>query len=299
MKIKTGLVGAGAFGANHANKLASLPLSAFQGLYDADAVRAQEAAARHGVRAFASLEALLDAVDAIVVASPARTHAAIGLAAVQAGKHALIEKPLAATAAEARAIAEGAKARGVIVQAGHQERYVLDALGLLRAPEKPLRIESVRETNYTGRGTDVSVTLDLMIHDLDLVALLFGGAPTSVSAEGIANPGPELDDVTAKLTFAGGEAHLRSSRIAPARRRTLRAVYPSGEVRLDFLTRTLTNTTPFALDPDFADKVKDPLGRNVETFLEAVAAGGPSVISADAGAQAVALAEAVDAACRN
>jgi predicted dehydrogenase len=144
----------------------------------------------------------------------------------------------------------------------------------------------------------VSVTLDLMIHDLDLVALLFGGAPRAVTAQGVTDPGPEFDDVTAKLTFATGEAQLRASRIAPARRRTLRAVYPSGEVRLDFLTRTLSNSTPFPLDPNFADKVKDPLGRNVETFLDAVAARGASAIPAESGAEAVALAEAVDRACK-
>lgn len=294
MKLKTGLVGAGAFGANHAGKLATLARSDFQGLYDADASRAGEIAAKHGARVFASLDELLANVDALIIATPAKTHAAIADAAIAAGKHVLVEKPLAATRAEADALVSAARARGVQVQAGHQERYVLEALGLLSAPERPTLIESVRETDFTGRGMDVSVTLDLMIHDLDLIAMLFGGAPTKVSAQGIAERGPHFDDISAQLTFANGAANLRASRIAPARKRTLRAVYPSGEVRLDFLTRTLDNTTPFPLDANFADKIKDPLGKNVEDWLEAVASGTSGTVPGESGAAAVALAEAVD-----
>ena len=298
MKIKTGLIGAGAFGANHAGKLASLPRSDFQGLFDADPARAAEAAAKHGVRAFASVDDLLAAVDALIIATPARTHASLANAAIKAGKHALIEKPLAATRADADAIVVAARAKNLVVQAGHQERFVLEALGLIGAPERPTKLDVARETSFTGRGMDVSVTLDLMIHDLDLAALLFGDAPLRVEAHGKAERGAEFDDVEATLTFATGQACLRASRIAPARKRTLSAAYPSGEIEIDFLERKLVkNTTPFALDPSFADKVPDPLGRGVEEFLEAVAEGKTSAIPAESGAAAVALAEAIDKAC--
>jgi predicted dehydrogenase len=298
MTIKTGLFGAGAFGANHAAKLAALPSSAFQGVFDADPARAAALAERHGVRAYARAEELLAAVDAVIVATPALTHGALAGAALAAGKHALVEKPLAASLREADALVAAAQAKRLVLQAGHQERFVIAALGLDAAPERPTRLELIRETPFTGRGMDVSVTFDLMIHDLDLAALLFAAAPVKIEARGRAEHGAPLDEVEARLLYAGGEALLRASRIAPARKRTLKAAYPSGVVEIDFLERKLVkNTTPFALDPDFADKAADPLGCGVETFLEAIAANKPSAIPGKSGAAAVALAEAIDAAC--
>jgi predicted dehydrogenase len=185
----------------------------------------------------------------------------------------------------------------VTLQAGHQERFVLQALGLFDVPEKPLSIESVREGPFTGRGMDVSVTFDLMIHDLDLVAVLFGDAPGGIKATGRAERGSEYDAVEAQLQFQGGHASLTASRVAEARKRTMRVAFPSGEVSVDFLTRTMSNTTPFALDPDFAAKAPDPLGQNVRAFLAASLAGSASQISGESGAAAVALAAAIDAAC--
>lgn len=293
-KIKTGLVGAGAFGANHARQLSQAEDSAFQGVYDADLDRAEDMAARYGVRAFPTLDALIAATEALVIATPARTHGALASAAVAAGRHVFVEKPLAATLPEADALVAAASRAGVVLQAGHQERFVLQALGLFGAPEKPIIVESVREGPFTGRGMDVSVTLDLMIHDLDLIAVLFGDKPITVSATGRAERGDQFDTVQAHLHFAGGEAQLTASRVAEQRARTMRAVFPSGEVRVDFLTRTMTNTTLFPLDPDFAAKAPDPLGQNVRAFLSAIRAQAPSMISGESGAAAVALAAAID-----
>ena len=297
MSVATGLIGAGAFGANHAAKLASLPQSRFQGVYDADHTRAEAAAVRHGARAFTSLDELLSVTEAVIVATPARTHAAVAGAALAAGKHVLVEKPLAASTSEANALVAAARAKSLVLQTGHQERLVLQALGLLSAPERPTRADITRETSFTGRSMDVSVTFDLMIHDLDLVALLFG-QPTAVEAQGHAERGVELDDVEARITFAKGEARLHASRIAEARKRTLHVEYPSGIVEIDMLTHALTNTTSFPLDANFAKKATDPLLQAVAAFLDAVISGGASTISGEDGAAAVALAEAVDRAAK-
>jgi predicted dehydrogenase len=294
---KTGLIGAGAFGANHARQLSTAPQSDFQGVYDADLARAEDTAKRFGVRAFATLEALLAATDAVIIATPARTHAALAGAALAAGRHVLVEKPLAASVEDAQHLVATAARAGVTLQAGHQERFVLQALGLLDVPEMPLSIESVREGPYTGRGMDVSVTFDLMIHDLDLIAELFGAAPTTIRATGSAERGSEYDAVEAHLQFERGHAHLTASRVAEARKRTMRVAFPSGEVSVDFLTRTMSNTTPFALDPDFAAKAPDPLGQNVRAFLATSLSGAASQLSGESGAAAVALAAAIDAAC--
>jgi hypothetical protein len=127
--------------------------------------------------------------------------------------------------------------------------------------------------------------------------VLFGDAPSAIRATGRAERGSELDAVEAYLQFTGGHARLTASRVAEARKRTMRVAFPSGEVSVDFLTRTMSNTTPFALDPDFAAKAPDPLGQNVRAFLAASLAGSASQISGESGAAAVALAAAIDAAC--
>ena len=294
---KTGLIGAGAFGANHARQLSAAPESDFQGVYDVDPARAQETASKYNVRAFASLDELFAATDAIIIATPARTHAALAGAALAAGRHVLVEKPLAASVADAQGLVAAAARAGVTLQAGHQERFVLQALGLFDVPEKPLSIESVREGPYTGRGMDVSVTFDLMIHDLDLVTELFGGAPTEIRATGRAERGAEYDAVEAHLQFESGNARFTASRVAEKRMRAMRVVFPSGEVSVDFMTRTMSNSTPFVLDPDFAAKAPDPLGQNVRAFLATSLSGSASQVSGESGAAAVALAAAIDAAC--
>jgi predicted dehydrogenase len=159
-------------------------------------------------------------------------------------------------------------------------------MGLFDAPEAPMRIESVREGPWTGRSADVSVTLDLMVHDLDLALKLMGRAPERVLAQGRAEKGATADAIDARLAFGGAEAVFVSSRTAPERRRFMRAVYPSGEVNVDFLARTFENTTDFPLNADFAQSPNgaDPLGANVAAFVDAVllAAPRPAVTGAEA-----------------
>jgi len=163
---------------------------------------------------------------------------------------------------------------------------VFDAMGLFTASERPTYIESVREGPWTGRSADVSVTLDLMVHDLDLALKLMGAKPHSVSAVARSEHGRAADAIEAKLGFDRAEAVFRSSRVAGERKRTMRAVFPSGEVKIDFLARTFENSTPFALNPAFAETRigADPLGANVAAFVDAVlgAAPRPAVTGAEA-----------------
>ena len=292
--LRTGVVGAGAFGNYHAGKLAGSAGSAFQGVFDPHFDRADEVAARHGGRAFSSLDALIESCDALIVAAPARAHADIAARAIEAGRHVLVEKPLAATVEDAEYLVRLAHRQGVVLQAGHQERFVMDAIGLLRAPQPPLRIESVREGPPSGRGCDVSVTMDLMIHDLDLVAMVFGSTPLSIQAQATGAPGL-WDSVEARLVFAAGSATLVASRAAPARRRTMRAEYATGAVQIDFLTRTMRNASGLDLDANFAEKAPDPLGMSVDAFIAAARGVAPCVAPGEAGAAAVRLAAAIDA----
>jgi predicted dehydrogenase len=169
-----------------------------------------------------------------------------------------------------------AAASKLVLGCGHQERLVFEAMGLLAAPERPSFIESVREGPWTGRSADVSVTLDLMVHDLDLALQLIKAKPQAIKATAQSEHGRTADRIDAHLSFAGCEARFTASRIAE-RRRTMRAVYPSGEVRLDFITRAFENTTSFPLNANFAETRigADPLGANVAQFIDAVLGVAP------------------------
>jgi predicted dehydrogenase len=274
-RLRAGVVGAGAFGRHHARKYAEDARVALAGVFDRHDERAQMLADTHHVDAYYDLDALIEAVDILTIATPPSQHARAAKRALQAGKHVLIEKPLATDLTDGEELVRLAAENKCVLACGHQERLVFDAMGLLGAPERPKRIESVREGPWTGRSADVSVTLDLMVHDLDLALCLMGAAPSNVAATGRREHGGAADFLEAQLAFGSAEAMFVSSRIAPERRRTMRAVYPSGEVNIDFLARTFENTTRFPLNAAFAETRigSDPLGANVAQFIDAVLGG--------------------------
>lgn len=305
-KLRAGVAGAGVFGGHHARKYAASEGVELVGVYDRGTGRALELARTLGVRGFEAedWDAFISSVDVLTVAAPALAHAPLAVRALEHGVHVYVEKPLAVTVQEGEAILGAARDSGRIVACGHQERIVFAEMGLFATPERPLRVEAVRKGPWTGRSDDVSVVLDLMIHDLDLALTLAGAEPVSVGSKGRAFDGRALaDEVRAEIGFDGGlVAAFTASRAAEARERTMRVVYPSGEVEIDFLARTFRTDLPFALRPDFADtdRGKDPLGASVADFLAAVRGetGRPAVTGAEAG-RALALALAVDEAARS
>lgn len=271
-KLKAGVIGAGVFGAHHARKYEQDERIELVGVYDLDAERTEALAETLGVRTFANMDDLLDLLDIVTIASPPATHASAAAAALEYGKHVLIEKPIATSVMEASLLVNLAAEKNLVLACGHQERLVFEAMGLFSAPETPLRIESVREGPWTGRSADVSVTLDLMVHDLDLALKLMGHAPERVLAQARREKGATADAIDARLAFGGAEAVFVSSRVAPERRRFMRAVYPAGEVNIDFLARSFENTTDFPLNAAFGETRQgaDPLGANVAAFIDAV-----------------------------
>lgn len=296
--LRAGVVGAGIFGGYHANKYASLPGVKLAAIFDPHVDRAEALGAPLDAETFTDLDAFLAGVDVVTVASPAHTHAEVGLAALKAGKHVYVEKPLAVSMDKADALVSAAASRGLILACGHQERIVFRAMGLFDTPERPLQLEATRRGPWSPRATDVSCVLDLMIHDIDLALNLADGDPIAVEAEGRITHGPFADEVRAEATFADGmTAVFDTSRISDERKRGMRLVYPSGEVEVDFLSRTFRNTTPFALDAEFAKSPagKDPLGASVAAFLAAVRgeAARPAVTGEEA-ARALDLALAVE-----
>ena len=300
--LRAGVVGAGVFGGYHASKYATLAGVDFLGVFDPVADHADALCDKHGGRTFSSLSALIEACDIITVASPAVFHHDAARRALIAGKAVLVEKPLAATAAEARELVSLAQLNNAVLRVGHQERFVFDAMGLFGDLPRIKALKARRMGVPGVRNLDVSVTLDLMIHDIDLALALAGTRPDDIKAEMIADRNALADHVRATLHFAGGvTAELESSRVAQARDRIMTIDYEGGaEVAVDFIARTFENPADLPLDPDFQQKpsAQDSLGANVAAFLAAVRGEGESC-AADgaAGLAALETALAIDAAC--
>jgi predicted dehydrogenase len=297
-KVRVGVIGAGVFGGYHALKFSSTPHAEFVGVLDLNDQAAAALIAKVGKGAvFHSFDALAEKCDALVVATPAVTHAALTRRALDAGKHALVEKPLALTGAEARALAGLALERGLVLQVGHQERLVFQAMGLFSTGERPINIEGARvgPASPDGRCEDVSAIFDLMIHDLDLAAELFGSEVTSVYGRGRQVHTDKIDEAIALVKFTnGGEAKLTASRARNQRSRSMRIDYPSGTVEIDFLTRKVKNTTPFDIRADVSEVLPDPLRAADEAFLAAIQGRDVSPVTGGVGARAAAMAELVE-----
>lgn len=290
--LKTGLVGAGVFGGYHAGKIARSERTEFLGVFDPDADRCAALAEKFQVTAYASQEQLLSACDAILVACPATYHEAVVRAALGARCHVMVEKPLALTGTAADTLAELADANRVVLQVGHQERFVLEAMGLFEIPEAPTRIEAWRmgPPAPDGRAGDVSVIWDLMTHDLDMVGKLMGPAIT-VEATGRSAHTAHIDESTATLKFTIGAAEITASRCHTERDRRMILTYPSGTIAINFLTREIENTTPFEVRADVSDTLPDPLGAADEAFFASALGERPCAVPGREAALAVHMAE--------
>ena len=305
-RLPIGVVGVGALGRHHARHLAMLEEAELVGVYDTDAARAAEVAAELGVTAFGGFDALLARVQAVTIAVPTPAHAAVGLRALERGVPVLMEKPLAATVAEADALIAAAARGGVQLQVGHIERYNR----ALRAAEPyldgPRYIESQRLAPFQPRGTDVAVVLDLMIHDLDLVLRLTGGAEaTEVRASGLALLSSHLDIANARVEFTNGAVALATaSRVSRERVRRLRLFQPNGYLSLDLASgggefmRVRPDWRP-GTGNALADVVErvvleapeaDALQLELRSFVHAVQGEREVVVSGEEGRSALALA---------
>jgi predicted dehydrogenase len=306
---RVGVVGAGALGQHHVRILRDLAGEAFQGLFDADQARADAVAAPLGVRAHATLEALLATCDAVSVVVPTTAHHAVARAALNAGCHVFVEKPFTVTLEEADDLIARAHAAGRLVQVGHVERVNRAVRAALPYVDGPRFIESDRLAPFNPRGSDVAVVLDLMIHDIDLVRTLVGDRIIDVRATGIPVLTPQLDIANARLEFANGAvANVTASRVSRERVRKLRLFQRSGYLSLDLaagsgeffrLRRDLDPVqlaaAPRALE-EFVERIPleapeaEPLRLELAQFLDAVAGRAPVPVTGEDGREALAVA---------
>lgn len=294
--VVAGVAGAGVFGGHHAAKYAALSGVDCAAIFDIDPERSAALARRVGGRAYSDIDAFLEKVDVVTVAAPASAHFEIARRALERGKHVLIEKPIALRLADADRLIALASSRNLVLQVGHQERFVFDAFGILARAKSPRSVRCVRANPPTGRGDDVSVAFDLLIHDIDLV-LRFGlGAPVSVVSRG------DVDALETQIVCESGAViAMEASRTAPERDRRMRLVYDDGIIEIDFVRRSLENTTPAPLAASFEDSLAhpalaDPLGFGVARFIDAVREGSAPPVTGQEARAALAWALLVDAA---
>ena len=236
--MKIGLLAAGHLGKIHLKCILATSCWELAGFYDPDDQHAESAVAQFGIRRFETIEQLLAAVDAVDVVTPTPVHYRMAEQAIRAGKHVFIEKPVTETVAEGRRLLKLLKKHPVKVQVGHVERFNPAFLALKDMPLNPMFIESHRLHAFQPRGTDVSVILDLMIHDLDLVLHLVQSPVKKVSAGGVAVLSKTPDIANARIEFANGAiANLTASRISLKQMRKMRLFQPDHYISLDFFEK--------------------------------------------------------------
>jgi predicted dehydrogenase len=300
--VKLGIAGVGHFGRIHALKAAASPRAQLVGVYDLDPERARTVGWEAGAPPM-PLEELIAASDAIVVATPAEAHHDVAMAAMRAGRHVLIEKPIASTLAEADALAAMALDQDLVLQVGHLERFSAAHGAVTARMGKPLYIEAVRVAPFKLRGTDVSVILDLMIHDLDLVLALVDAPIESVDAVGAIVSSAHEDIANARVRFTNGcVATITASRISLKTERRMRIFAQSGYLAVDFANRKLTAITrgesggmPLPGMPEFRlEEISwqdhDALGAEHAAFFASILDGAPVLVDAPAGRRALAAA---------
>ena len=235
--------GCGYMGSLHAAKVAALAAEGrvrFAGIADVDPERARAAGELHGVRAETDFRALLRDADAAVVAVPTVRHFAVVQETLAAGLDVLVEKPIAATLAEAEKLLAEAAHGGRVLQVGHLEWFNAAVQKIRADIRSPRFVEAHRMGPFPGRATDVDVVRDLMIHDLDVVQRFVGQEPESVDAIGVPVLSAEVDIASARLHYPGGcIANFTASRVSPTPVRKVRFFQPDGYFSIDFIEQSV------------------------------------------------------------
>ncbi len=236
--MRIALLGAGHLGKIHLKCILATNCWELAGFYEPDDNNAASAETQYGAKRFHSIEELLEQVDAVDIVTPTPTHYELAALAMRAGKHVFIEKPVTQTIPESNKLIQLAAKHQVKVQVGHVERFNPAFTALQGMTLSPMFIEGHRLAVFQPRGTDVSVILDLMIHDLDLILHLVKSPVTKVSASGVAVLSHTPDIANARIEFANGAvANLTASRISLKQMRKMRLFQPDHYLSLDFLEK--------------------------------------------------------------
>ncbi len=313
--LKVGVIGVGHLGRHHARVLNQIEGCQMMGIYDQNLERAHEIGAQHNIPVFDTLEALLDAVDAVDIAVTTTYHYDIAKAALDAGKHIFVEKPITSELVQAEELVALAEKRKLKLQVGHIERFnpvVLDAFDQIK---DPMFIESHRLAPFNPRGSDVPVVLDLMIHDIDLILSFVKSKIVDIRASGVSILTKSIDIANARLEFENGAiANVTSSRVSQKQERKIRLFQKNAYISMDFkeknvkilkkspklikvLPKIMAGKTDFnpedlvnIQDIDSNDHPKDALTYELESFVNAVNKNKTPIVDGKAGTRALRIA---------
>ncbi|MDD5214098.1 MAG: Gfo/Idh/MocA family oxidoreductase [Methylococcales bacterium] len=299
-KLKCAVIGTGYLGKFHAEKYASLPDCELIAVVDINETAAQTVAEKHGAKALTDYSSLLDTVDAVSIVVPTTLHYKVAKDFLTAGVHVLVEKPITVTVAEADELIAIAETKNLILQVGHLERFNPAILGLDKE-EKPLFIESHRLSPFNPRANDVSVVLDLMIHDIDIILSLVDSELERIDASGTPVLTQGTDIANARLTFKNGcVANVTASRISMKMERKMRLFRPSSYISVDFQNRVLskyqTGTKemfagiPEIISEESVFESADALLEEIKHFVNCIHTGENPLVSGVAGRRALATA---------
>jgi len=295
--LRAGVIGVGYLGRWHAHKWAQLPEVQLHGVADTDRARALTVANEVGCVAYGDYRDLLRVVDLVSVAVPTEHHYRVVRDCLEAGVHVLVEKPITQRVAEADALLELAQSRGLKLQVGHVERFNPAWLALRPHLTSPLFIEAHRLAPFKPRGTDVSVVLDLMIHDLDLILSVVDSPVAEVRASGTPVLTDGIDIGNARIEFENGcIANITASRVSMDTLRKMRLFLKDrylaidfGKQRVDVARRGEGGDQPIVVE-QIAVPAGDALMNEVDAFARAVRQGEPAPVSGEDGRRALALA---------
>ncbi|RYY52880.1 MAG: Gfo/Idh/MocA family oxidoreductase, partial [Chitinophagaceae bacterium] len=251
-----GIYGVGHLGKFHLNNWKEIPGVDIVGFFDPHDDTANEVSEKYQLPRFLDADTLMDACDAIDVVTPTNTHFDVCAKAIKKGKHVFVEKPLAHTMEEARQLVKLTKESGVKLQVGHVERFNPAFLAVKDTKLNPMFIEVHRLAQFNPRGTEVSVILDLMIHDIDIILSIVKSDVKSISASGVAVMTETPDIANVRIEFHNGcVANLTSSRISMKKMRKMRLFQKDAYIGIDFLTKKTEII-----------KLKEPKDSNVFSF---------------------------------
>ncbi len=308
--LRIGVVGVGHLGYHHARNYHALEGVDLVGVVDCNVDQAAKAAADFNTTPFSTVEQLLEAgIDAASVVVPTTDHHPVTLALLDGGVDVLVEKPIALSTDQAREMVERAAAKDRILQVGHIERFNGAVIALFEAVKHPVFIECHRLSPYPERSTDVSVVLDLMIHDLDIVRALVGSEVVSVDAVGVPVFSEQEDIANVRIRFASGcVANITASRVSVERMRKIRIFAENAYVSTDYSAQEVLvyrkkdgapapDASPMdqiAVEP-LTVKHDEPLKLELAAFVECVSQRTPPVVSGHDAVKALELAQQVEA----
>lgn len=293
-RVKTGVVGVGAIGRNHARIYAGLENADLVAIYDANQEHARALAAEFGTEAVGSLGELIERVDAASVSTPTMTHREIATQLLAAGKHVLVEKPIADSVDDAKAMIDLAAEKGLVLQVGHIERFNPVMSRLEAVLDSPKFIECHRLSPFPQRSLDIGVVLDLMIHDLEIVLHLVNSPVASIDAVGIPVLTRREDIANARIRFENGcVANITASRISPEKMRKIRVFQSDAYLSLDYQDQSgwIYRRDGMQIGREEVQVERDePLKCELAAFVECAARGAAPKVSGQSAAAALDIA---------